>query len=91
MGSFAPVIRGFLGDHKAENRVELVAKVEKTCSKRGWRMSLKVHMLDVNPDQFIENMGAYSEEHGERFHQDTLDFERCYLGEYNEGMMGDYI
>ena len=29
--------------------------------------------------------------HGEGFHQDILNFERCYLGEHNEGMMGDYI
>ena len=48
-------------------------------------------MLDANPDKFMENMGAYSEEQGERFHHDTLDFERCYLGEHIEGMMGDYI
>jgi hypothetical protein len=36
-------------------------------------------------------MGAYSEEQGERFHQDILDFERHYQGQYNENMMGDYI
>ncbi|MGH0166689.1 UNVERIFIED_CONTAM: hypothetical protein FKN15_053679 [Acipenser sinensis] len=36
-------------------------------------------------------MGAYSEEQGERFHQDILDFERRYQGQYNENMMGDYI
>ena len=90
MGSFAPVVREFLGNHKAENCVELVAKLEKTCSKRGGKMSLKVHMLNANPDKFMKKMGAYSEEHGERFHQDTLDFERCYLGEHNEGMISDY-
>jgi hypothetical protein len=26
-----------------------------------------------------------------RFHQDILDFERRYQGQYNENMMGDYI
>ena len=35
-------------------------------------------------------MGAYSEEQGERFHQDMLDFECGYQGQYNENMMGDY-
>ena len=54
-------------------------------------MSLKMQMLDADLDQFMENMESHSEEHGERFHQDILDFERCYLGEHNEGMMGDYI
>ena len=36
-------------------------------------------------------MGAYSKEHGERFHQDILGFERRYQGLYNERIMGDYI
>ena len=35
----------------------------------GCRMSLKVHILDAHLDKFKENMGAYSEEQGERFHQ----------------------
>ena len=66
--SFAPVVRGFWGNHKAENYVKQVAKLVKTCSKRDCRMSFKVHMLDANLDQFTENMGAYSEKLGERFH-----------------------
>ena len=62
--SFAPVVRGFLGNHKAY--------LVKTGSKRDCRVFFKVHMLDANLDQFIENMGAYSEELGERFLQDSL-------------------
>ena len=54
-------------------------------------MSLKVLILDVHLDKFKENMGAQSEEQGERFHQDILDFEHRYQGQYNENMMGDYI
>ncbi|XP_076338178.1 uncharacterized protein LOC143240132 [Tachypleus tridentatus] len=41
-------------------------------------VELKVHILDTHLDKFKENMGAYSEEQGERFHQDILDFERRY-------------
>ncbi|KAK9877793.1 hypothetical protein WA026_019473 [Henosepilachna vigintioctopunctata] len=29
-------------------------------------------------------MGAYSEEQGERFHQDIMEFERRYQGQYTE-------
>ena len=54
-------------------------------------MSLKVHILDAHLDKFKENMGASSEEQGERFHQDILDFKRRYQGQYNENMMGNYI
>ncbi|XP_058858437.1 uncharacterized protein LOC117432411 isoform X3 [Acipenser ruthenus] len=89
--SFVAVVRGFLGNHKAENYVELVETLVKNYGTMGCRMSLKVHILDAHLDKFKENMGAYSEEQGERFHQDILDFERCYQGQYNENMMGDYI
>ncbi|MGH0179042.1 UNVERIFIED_CONTAM: hypothetical protein FKN15_002173 [Acipenser sinensis] len=89
--SFVAVVRGFLGNHKAENYVELVENLVKNYGTMGCRMSLKVHILDAHLDKFKENMRAYSEEQGERFHQDILDFERRYQGQYNENMMGDYI
>ena len=54
-------------------------------------MSLKVHILDAHLDKFKENMGAYSEEQGEHFHQDILDFEHRYQGQYKKNMIGDYI
>ena len=33
---------------------------------------MKVHMLDADLDEFKANLGAYSKEHGERFHQDKI-------------------
>lgn len=89
--SFVAVVRGFLGNHKAENYVDLVANLVKKYCAMGCKMSLKVHILDAHLHHFKENMGAYSEEQGERFHQDIMDFERRYQGQYNENMMGDYI
>ncbi|XP_076036895.1 uncharacterized protein LOC143022524 [Oratosquilla oratoria] len=89
--SFVAVVLGFLGNHKAENYVELVETLVTNYGKMGCRMSLKVHILDAHLHKFKENMGAYSEEQGERFHQDILEFERRYQGSYNENMMGDYI
>jgi len=50
------------------------------------RMSLKVHILDAHLHSFKENMSAYFEEQGERFHQDIQYFERHYQGTYNEHM-----
>ncbi|XP_061409988.1 uncharacterized protein LOC133344058 [Lethenteron reissneri] len=89
--SFVAVVRGFLGNDKVENYVELVETLVKNYGTMGCMMSLKVHILDAHLDKFKENMGAYSEEKGERFHQDILYFQRCYQGRYNENMMGDYI
>ena len=36
----------------------------------GCRMSVKLHFLRSHLDFFQENLGDFSEEHGERFHQD---------------------
>ncbi|QQP39843.1 Uncharacterized protein FKW44_013691 [Caligus rogercresseyi] len=54
-------------------------------------MSLKLHMMHSHLDFFKSNMGDYSEEHGEPFHQDMMEFENRYQGQYNERMMGDYV
>ena len=48
-------------------------------------------MLHAHLDQFKDKLGAYSEEQVEPFHQDLMDFEQRYQGQYNENMMGDYI
>ena len=89
--SFVAVVQGFLGNRKAENYVELVQTLITNYAKMGCRMSLKVYFLDSHLDKFKEKKGAYSEEQGERFHQDILDFERRYQGQYNKKMMGVYI
>ena len=57
----------------------------------GCRMSMKVHTLYAHLDEFKENLSAYSEEHGKRFHLDIKDFESRCQGLYNENMMGDCI
>jgi len=33
-------------------------------------MNVKLHFLDAHLDKFPENLGDFSEEQGERFHQD---------------------
>ncbi|KAL0831279.1 hypothetical protein ABMA28_002123 [Loxostege sticticalis] len=76
---------------KDTNYKELVSNMLDNFKVMGCRMSLKVHMLHAHLDQFKDNLGAYSEEQGERFHQDVMDFEQRYQGQYNENMMGDYI
>ena len=88
---FVPVFNGFLGNHKAENYRELVDGLVDAYQKMGCRMSRKVHVLHAHLDEFKDNMGDYSEEQGERFHEDVRSFEEQYKGQYNESMMGDYI
>ncbi|GBM35498.1 hypothetical protein AVEN_257196-1 [Araneus ventricosus] len=51
---------------------------------------LKVHFLHSHIDCFPENLGDYSEEQGERFHQDVRDIERRYQGRWDVNMLANY-
>ena len=65
--------------HKADNYREL-----------GCNMSLKIHFLDSHLDFFPNNLGAVSDEHGERFHQEMSTMETRYQGKWNPKMLADY-
>ena len=54
------------------------------------RMSIKIHFLHSHLDFFPANLGAVSDEQGEKFHQDIQAMEARYQGFWNEGMMADY-
>ena len=88
---FVSVVHGFLGKHRAKNFRKLVDGLVEAYRKMGFKMSLKVHVLHAHLDEFKDNMGVYSEEQDERFHQDVRSFEKRYKGLYNESMMGNYI
>lgn len=53
-------------------------------------MSLKIHFLDSHLDFFPENLGAISDEHGERFHQDIMQIEKRYNGKLSAAMLADF-
>ena len=57
----------------------------------GCRMSVKLHFLCFHLDFFQENLGNFSDEHGERFHQDIELMEKRYKDRWDSTMMGDYI
>ena len=53
-------------------------------------MNLKLHFMDSHVEYFPENLGDYSEEQGQRFHQDIKVMERRYKERWDENMMVDY-
>lgn len=53
-------------------------------------MSLKIHFLHSHLEFFPENLGAVSDEHGERFHQDIAHMEKRYNGKCSINMLADY-
>ncbi|UYV67635.1 hypothetical protein LAZ67_5001413 [Cordylochernes scorpioides] len=53
-------------------------------------MSIKVHYLHNHLDKFPDNLGAYSDEQGERFHQDMKVMEERYQDVWDCQKMADY-
>lgn len=49
-----------------------------------------MHFLASHLYYFPENLGAESDEQGERFHQDMSEIEDRYKGFWDEAMMADY-
>ena len=76
--SFKNVVENFLGNHKSDNFKKLVSDLLKNYKKMGCLMSYKVHFLLSHLDIFPENLGDYSEEQGERLHQDIKKRKRRY-------------
>jgi hypothetical protein len=88
--SFQLVVEGFLGNHKAPDYSARITNLVKSYKNLGCRMSVKLHFLHSHLSYFPDNLGAFSEEQGERFHQDICEMERRYQGFWNINMMADY-
>ncbi|GBN37979.1 hypothetical protein AVEN_255553-1 [Araneus ventricosus] len=88
--SFKLAFTSFLGNKKDPNYKYIVEEMIKNFKILGCSMSLKVHFLDSHLDYFPENLGAVSDEQGERFHQNIKEMERLYQGKWNVSMISDY-
>ena len=80
--SFVSVVKGFLGNHKVPNFKDIVEELGNALEKMGCRMSLKLRIVHSHIDEFKDNLGDYSEEQGERFHQNVKSFEERYKSQY---------
>lgn len=88
--SFVEVVQNFLGNKKAEDYELLVNRMLLAFRDLGCNMSIKLHFLNSHLDKFPENLGALSDEQGERFHQDLMMMEERYQGRWDKNMMADY-
>lgn len=88
--SFKSVIENFLGNKRDHKYKEIVSTMLQNFKNLGCKMSLKVHFLFSHMDYFPDNLGNFSEEMGERFHQDIKGKEKHYQGNWNVNMMADY-
>ena len=88
--TFKDVVNNFLGNFKSDSYKSLVKNMVGKFRALGCRISIKLHFLDSHIDYFPENLGEYSEEQVERFHQDICAMESRYQGRWDVNMMADY-
>ena len=74
------VINNFLGNTKSRNHKHLIDNMLQNFQEIKVNMALKIHMTHSHLDLFPENMGAVSDEHGERFHQNIATVEKRFKG-----------
>jgi hypothetical protein len=89
--AFRSVITKFLGNNKDPDYVTIVANMLEKFKVVGCLMSLKIHFLNSHLDFFPKNLGAVSEEQGERFHQDIKETERRYQGQWNVNIIATAV
>ena len=78
--SVKAVINNFLGNTKSRNYKHLVNTMLQNFQEMKVNMLLKIHILHSHLDSFSENLGAFSDEHGGRFHKDIAEIEKRYQG-----------
>lgn len=88
--SFNSVAQNVLGNRESPEYKSIVAKMVKDYERLGCLMNLKLHSLHSHLDKLPDNLGDFSEEQGERFHQDIKVMETRYQGRQNVNMMSDF-
>jgi hypothetical protein len=72
---FGNIYSNFWGNDTKENYAETVEELLSSYCALGCNMLLKPHFLQSHLEYFPGNMGAVSDNHSERFHQDISRME----------------
>ena len=88
--SFKNVSLKCLGNEKNDDYQNFVEDLLKNFEELGCLMNLKLHFLHSHLDYFPENLGDFSKEQRERFHQDINEMEKRYQGRWDVNMMADF-
>lgn len=88
--NFKSVVDNFLGNKRSDDAEKMIREMIISYKEIGSRMSVKMHFLNSHFNYFPANCGNYSEEQGERFHQEICEMERRYQGNWSVTMLADY-
>lgn len=84
------VSENFLGNERAPNYRQLIKDMMKSYEKLDINITIKMHSLICHLDLFKNSCGAFSDEQGERFHQDLKTNEDEYAGKNMARALGRY-
>jgi hypothetical protein len=79
----------FLGNEKVENYKQLFKDFLNAHQTMGCNKSLKIYFLHPHLDVFPPNLGAVSDEHGEKFHLDISTMEKRCAGKWSQKVLAD--
>lgn len=88
--SFVSLCENFLGNKRSANYVDIVNEFLEAYGEMGCNMSLKIHFLHSHLDFFPESLGQFSDEQGERFHQEISSMEKRFDGKSHISMIANY-
>lgn len=88
--SLKNVCRNFLGNRRASNYQEMIKEMMEHYEKLNINITIKMHTLICHLDKFRASCGAFSDEQGERFHQDLKTNEQHYAGKDMAKGLGRY-
>ena len=78
-------------NHKSDQFRQMVDRLLVAYREMGCLMSVKVHFLMCHLDFFPDNLGDFSDEHGERMHQVLRFFEINFKSNWDINMLCDYM
>ncbi|XP_036325477.1 uncharacterized protein LOC118738673 [Rhagoletis pomonella] len=78
--SFISLCHNYLGNERSSNYKEVVQECLEAYGEMGCKMSIKIHFLHSHLDFFPDNLGQFSDEQGERFHQEISAIEKRFAG-----------
>lgn len=87
---FYKVVFGFLGRNRDSKYKQNIKKLIQLMSRFGIGMSPKIHLLKDHLDKFPENCSDFSDEAGERFHQDIKESLRRTRHQPAKALLIDY-
>ena len=88
--SYIALCDNFLGNNRSADYVAVVNNFLTAYNDMGCNMSIKIHFLHSHLNFFPDNLGQFSDEQGERFHQEMAIIEKRFDGKNKINMLANY-